>query len=194
MASFTGVLRSKPQLVDGAILVAVLLHLALFLVIPNFRFFLRPLASPDKGDWVHDLYLGLLGPASIIAGLAGVVITFALSSMSERFKVLRAQGGKALQRTWISSSLSALLAALAGIIASMLLISGQAELATFFFEAALLWLAHGAIRLLWILYKLIGVQRIDDLVEADSNSGFKHSEFPVGRGAGARDQSSQRGI
>lgn len=179
MEALAGILRSRPQLVDLAILVCVTAHFAAFLVIPEFWFYLSPFAREENQNQVHDLYLGLLGPASIIAGLAGVVITFALSSPSERFKKLRANGGKALQRTWISSSLSAMVAVVASITASTVLIFGQPAIATFAFEAAIMFLLHGAIRLLWILYKLIGVQRIEDRVESDKSNTFKLKNLPA---------------
>ncbi len=187
MRKLAGVVRSKPQLIDLGIAIVVLLHAGLYFVVPNFGFYLSPLATEENKSLVHDLYLGLLGPASIIAGLAGVVITFALSSTSERFKRLRAEGGKSLQRTWISSSLSAMVAVAASIAASLLLILGHAVMATFAFETALLFLLHGAARLLWILYQLIAVQRVDDRVEADQSNSYKLHNLP--RQLGARSTS-----
>lgn len=178
MRKLAGILRSKPQLIDLAIIGAVSTHLLLYVLVPDFNYYLSPLTDSRKVDMVHNLYLGLLGPASIVAGLAGVVITFALSSSSERFKQLRADGGRPLQRTWISSSLSAMIAVAASIAASMLVILDKPAIATFAFEAALLFLLHGTARLLWILYKLIGVQRIDDRMESDEAKWFKLEHFP----------------
>lgn len=109
-----------------------------------------------------SIYLGILGTAAIVAGFAGVVIVYGLSPDTPRFQAFRLKAGSALKRTWSSTALSGFEAALLSGVAAVVAASGAAWLAPWFFELAVLLLAHGAMRLVWIMRGLIDTTQADD--------------------------------
>lgn len=120
------------------------------------------------------IYLGILGTAAIVAGFAGVVIVFGLSPDTPRFQAFRLKAGDALKRTWSSTALSGFEAALLAGTAAVVAASGAVWLAPWFFELAVLLLAHGAMRLIWIMRGLIDTTRADD--QAAQN---KAAQMPI---------------
>lgn len=178
-----GFLRGQPFWIDGVAIVLVGIH---FFVtwrewIPNVW---EALAEPTAQSAAQAIYLGMLGPAAIVAGFAGVVIVFGITASSERFRAFRAGAGKSLRRTWISSSLSGFEAVGFAIVAALLSVSDLTFLAPFAFEASLLLLIHGTLRLIWILTQMIGIVRADDVTATDEAHTFKLSSLPGNKKAG----------
>jgi hypothetical protein len=176
-------LRGHPFWIDGAIVVLVTAHLfaTWHKLIPNVW---TALSEPANQTAAQAIYLALLGPAAIVAGFAGVVVVFGVTASSDRFKRFRAQAGSSLRKTWVSSSLSGFVAVAFALSAAILSVSGLTLPAPFAFEAGALILAHGAIRLLWILSQMIGVVRADDIVATDQANTFKLSNLPQRKQAG----------
>ncbi|MGP5484845.1 hypothetical protein ACTXMZ_17915 [Brachybacterium alimentarium] len=177
MGRLKGFLRGQPYWIDGGILGIVVLHFAATWLrwVPNAWV---ALSTADDQSLVQAVYLGMLGPAAIVAGFAGVVVVFGITASSERFKKFRAQAGQSLRRTWVASSLSGFEAVAFAIAAALLSISGFTLMAAFAFEASLFLLLHGAIRLIWILSQMIGIVRADDIVDTESTNSFKLSSLP----------------
>lgn len=177
MKRLQGFLRGQPFWVDGGIIVLVGLHLYATWRewVPNIW---EALAEPTKQSQAQAIYLGLLGPAAIVAGFAGVVVVFGITASTDRFKRFRAQAGRSLRRTWVSSSLSGFEAVALAVAAALLSVSGMPFVAPFAFEASLLLLLHGSIRLVWILAQMIGIVRADDVVATDQANTFKLSSLP----------------
>lgn len=178
-----GVLRGQPFWIDGFAIVLVGLH---FVATwrgwtPNVW---AALSEPTAQSAAQAIYLGMLGPAAIVAGFAGVVVVFGITASSERFRKFRAKAGKSLRRTWVSSSLSGFEAVGFSVAAALLSVSGLTLLASFAFEASLLLLIHGTLRLIWILAQMIGIVRADDVVATDQASSFKLSSLPGNKKVG----------
>ncbi len=176
MERLKGFLRGQPYWVDGGIIALVALHFyATFAEwIPNIW---EALTDGARQSQAQAIYLGILGPAAIVAGFAGVVVVFGITASSERFRRFRAQAGRSLRRTWVSSSLSGFEAVALSVTAALLSVSGLLLAAPFAFEASLLLLLHGSIRLVWILSQMIGIVRADDVVATDKSNTFKLSNL-----------------
>jgi len=177
MGRLKGFLRGQPFWIDGGIVALVGVHLYATWRewIPNVW---EALSEPANQSQAQAIYLGMLGPAAIVAGFAGVVVVFGITASSERFKRFRAQAGRSLRRTWVSSSLSGFEAVALAVAAALLSVSGLTFIAPFAFEASLLLLLHGSIRLVWILSQMIGIVRADDVVATDEANTFKLSSLP----------------
>lgn len=139
-----------------------LLHLAHLSPVPDVWKALSTASHPASSG-ARDLYIAMLGPSAIVAGFAGVVVVFGLTTDSPRFQDFRADAGDALKRTWISSSTSGFVAGLAFVAATLVDLTGHPRSAPYLFEVGLALIIHGAIRLLWILQALIGIKATDDL-------------------------------
>lgn len=177
MGWLKGFLRGQPFWIDGGILILVALHFIATLLgwTPNVW---RALSEPSAQSQAQAIYLGVLQPAAIVAGFAGVVVVFGLTASSDRFKRFRAQAGRSLRRTWVSSSLSGFEAVALAVVAALLSVSGLMLVAPFAFEASLLLLLHGSIRLVWILSQMIGIVRADDVTATEKATEFKLSSLP----------------
>lgn len=177
MKRLTGFLRGQPFWIDVAIVVLVGLHLYATWRewLPNVW---EALADAKDQGQVQAIYLSMLGPAAIVSGFAGVVVVFGITATSDRFKQFRAQAGRSLRRTWVSSSLSGFEAVAFAVAAALLSLSGLPFAAPFAFEASLLLLLHGALRLVWILAQMIGIVRADDVIATDRAKTFKLSSLP----------------
>lgn len=180
MERLKGFLRGQPFWLDGAIVVVVAAH---FLVswldlIPNVW---TALSDPANQDAARSIYLGMLGPAAIVAGFAGVVVVFGLTAASDRFRAFRANAGKSLRRTWVSSSLSGFAAVALSVAAALFSVAGLPLLAAYIFEASLVLLLHGSVRLLWILSQMIGIVRADDVTQTDKSKTFRLDRLPPHR-------------
>lgn len=183
MERLKGFLRGQPFWVDGLLVGLVAAHFVAtwYEWIPNVW---AALSEPSAQQSAQEIYLGMLGPAAIVAGFAGVVVVFGITASSDRFKRFRAQAGGALRRTWVSSSLSGFEAVGFAVAAALLSVSGLLMAAPFAFEASLLLLLHGAIRLIWILAQMIGIVRADDVVSTDEANSFKLASLPSSKKAG----------
>jgi len=183
MERLKGFLRGQPFWIDGGIVVLVGLHFVASWLdrIPNVW---AALSDPKQQEAARAIYLGMLGPAAIVAGFAGVVVVFGLTAGSERFRMFRANAGDSLRRTWVSSSLSGFEAVGLSVAAALLSVSGLPLLAAYVFEASLLILLHGSLRLVWILAQMIGIVRADDVVATDKGKTYRIDRLPPNRKAG----------
>lgn len=170
-------LREQPFRIDALLAGIVVVHATLtFLGLsPNFW---AALSGPQNLADAQAIYLAILGPASIVAGFAGVVVVFGLSAGSARFRKFRSQAGQSLKRTWVASTLSGFVAAALCIVASVLNLTDWSPGAPFILELALLILSHGALRLIWILSEMIGITRADDIRATDEANKFPVSQLP----------------
>ncbi|MCU1584345.1 MAG: preprotein translocase subunit SecD [Microbacteriaceae bacterium] len=172
-------LREQPFYVDLALLALVAVHFWATQMgrIPNVW---GGLAVSSQGP-VQSLYLALLGPAAIVAGFAGVVVVFGLTATSARFQAFRASAGTSLTRTWVASTLAGFEAVVLLVAATVCSIASSAWLAPWLFELALLVMAHGAARLIWILSQLIRIVRADDIKSTDDANVYPVSDLPFRR-------------
>jgi hypothetical protein len=115
------------------------------------------------------LFLGGATVAAMVAGFAGVVVVFALSSTSDRVQVFRRAGGRRLLSNWTSPVSVAFLAAALSLAASYLCLV-HARGWAWWFELSLLYLTHGAVRLLWLLRTLARIVASDDKGDAELRS------------------------
>lgn len=176
-------LREEPFKVDAILAVAVAVHATLSLlgVLPNIW---AALSGARNLAEAQAIYLAILGPASIVAGFAGVVVVFGLSAGSSRFRKFRSMAGASLKRTWVASTLSGFVAAALCVVASVVNLTDWSGVAPFLLELSLLVLAHGAIRLVWILSEMIGITRVDDAKATDEASKFPVSRLPFQKKVG----------
>lgn len=175
--------REEPFKVDALLALIVVAHAAFSLLglMPNIWAALT--GAGNRGE-AQAIYLAILGPASIVAGFAGVVVVFGLSAGSSRFRKFRSHAGASLKRTWVASTLSGFVAAALCILASIVNLTDWASGAPFLLELSLFILAHGAIRLVWILSEMIGITRVDDAKATDEASKFPISQLPFRKKVG----------
>lgn len=154
-------LTSRPISIDILLLLFVVTHAALTLwnKIPNIW---GGQLGHEKLASLEALYIGALGAGAIVAGFAGVLVIFALSAPGERFRKLRIEGGKPLLANWITTSVSGFIATALFLIATVMSVLWNQEIAPFLFELGVLVLSHGAIRLLWLLREMVGIVRAED--------------------------------
>lgn len=124
--------------------------------------------SATAGD-VSVLFLGGATVAAMVAGLAGVVVVFALSSPGKRVRTFRLEGGGSLLANWTSAVAVSFTAAGLSLLASYLRLARDRGWG-WTFELALLLLLHGALRLLWLLRKLALIVSADDKIAAEEQS------------------------
>lgn len=167
MKRIMGLLKDRPKLVTMFILFFVILQIVLIKsgVVSDFSEVMR------KNDKANDLYLAMLSVAALQASFAGVIVVFGLSNQPKAFRNLRTAAGKVLVDNWMSISYSGFLSAGFALFASLSNIITNSWLAPWFFEASVLFCAHGIIRLLWLLKQLIKVVR-----DVDSWESLKASE------------------
>lgn len=170
------VLTNQPRKVDVLIILFVVLHTVLSMknAIPNIWELQQ---SPEKAASLESLYIGALGAGAIVAGFAGVVVIFALSAPGERFRKLRVDGGTALLANWTSTSASGFLSSLMFLVAAIGSILWGHPLAPFFFELGFLLLAHGSIRLLWLLRQFAEVVRATDIDSETSGNNESAGQY-----------------
>lgn len=145
-----GLAQDHPKVITALLIVAVLVHaiLTFYGLIDNTW------ASFLESGSTISVYLAACSVAAIVAGFAGVVVTFGLTASGERFRVLRASAGKHLGDNWASTSISGFTAAGLGLLAAILDASGLAYLGPWIFELSLLILIHGTVRVIWLLINL----------------------------------------
>jgi hypothetical protein len=181
MRGIRAFVREQPFWVDFIALVLVCAHATLTALgwIPNVWAVLQ---GAGRVEGAQSLYLGMLGPAAIVAGFAGVVVVFGLSAGSSRFTRFRARAGNSLKRTWVASTLAGFEAA--GLCTAATVINWMDTVqwvAPFTFELALWLMLHGSGRLVWILSEMIGITRADDIRSTDEASAFPVSRLPFNR-------------
>lgn len=183
MERLKGFLRGQPFWIDAGLVVLVASHFTAshFEWIPNVW---AALSDPLNQEAARSIYLGMLGPAAIVAGFAGVVVVFGLTATSDRFRTFRANAGDSLRRTWVSSSLSGFEAVALSVAAALFSVATFPLMAAYVFEASLLLLLHGSLRLVWILAQMIGIVRADDVVSTDKSKTYRLDRLPPNRKAG----------
>ncbi|MFD2341398.1 hypothetical protein FGG90_07335 [Clavibacter tessellarius] len=152
-----------PWLVNALGLTVVALHglATLATWVPNvWGDFLAADPSDQAG-----VYLGFLGTAAIVSGLAGVVVIFGLTATGDKFRRFRIGGGKSLARNWTSTTSSGLYAAGLSLVASIFAYTPVLYVAPWLLEAAVLLALHASVRLLWLLRAMVGIVRADDAVQ-----------------------------
>lgn len=167
MKKIIGLLKDRPSFATWLIIGVIVLQVVLVKkgVIPYW------LEGLCKSNEANDLYLAMLGAAALQAGVAGVVVVFGLSAQPQAFRILRNAAGQSLVNNWMSISYSGFLSAGCALAATLINMLGDKWFSPWFFEASMLFCAHGVIRLLWLFKQLIGVVR-----DADSKEAQKESE------------------
>lgn len=166
-----GLVKDRPKIVTVVLFCVVVLHIVLTYtgVISNtWETFLK---NPDR----IDVYLAAGSVAAIVAGFAGVVVTFGLTAQGRRFQTLRVRAGKSLGDNWASTSISGFAAAGLGLLAAILDASGLQQFAPWFFELALLVLVHGTMRVIWLLRELADITGLDDQETVERSTRTKIS-------------------
>lgn len=128
---------------------------------------------------IADLAIGVAGVAAMVGGFAGVVVVFGLSSNDERFRQVRLKAATSLSRNWMSVLTTPLIAAFGAIIAAAAATSGHTDAAVWMLELFVVLAAHGAVRLVIVLFELVKVvhnsdassQQMTDTVDPDELLG-----------------------
>lgn len=167
MKKAIGLLKDMPSLVTGLVVGIIVVQVVLVRtgVIPYWLEGLR------KSNEANDLYLAMLSAAALQAGFAGVVVVFGLSSQPRAFRSLRNSAGQSLVNNWMSISYSGFLSAGCALTAALINTLGDKWFSPWFFEASILFCAHGVIRLLWLFKQLIGI-----VGDVDSKEAQKENE------------------
>jgi len=120
------------------------------------------LARRGETGTLVTLHVSTASIASLVAGFAGVVVIFGLTSESPRFRRLRLRAGRNLRSNWTSVVTAAFLGAFIAWTDVVLTILGREWAAAVGTEAAILLCAHAAARLRWLLRRLADVVGADD--------------------------------
>ena len=120
------------------------------------------LTPSDARGAVTNVALGTASVAAMVGGFAGVVVVFGLSSDDERFRTVRLKAATSLRRNWMSVVTTPLLAAFGALIAAALGASGRTATGLWVLEVCILLAAHGAIRLVVVLFELVKVVQASD--------------------------------
>lgn len=148
-----GLTQDHPRAITILLVGAVLAHALLTF----YDYIDNTWASFLQSESRISVYLAACSVAAIVAGFAGVVVTFGLTAKGERFRTLRASAGKHLGDNWASTSISGFSAAGLGLLAAILDASGLAYLGPWIFELSLLILIHGTVRIIWLLRNLADI-------------------------------------
>lgn len=166
--SLLGLIQDRPAVLSGIATVLVLGHAVLthFGLVTDIWTGLVNAERPDA----LALYLGVAGSASLIAGFSGVVIVFGLTAGGSRFQLFRARSGHALRSNWISTMAASFAAAGLSLAAAVANFIGAQSVAPWIVELALLLLFHSALRLLWLMKRLMNLVKTNDAEEIDKNN------------------------
>lgn len=174
-SSLARLARDKPQLVTLGITVLVVInalfgHYALHVISPG-----RALVKHSSPGDAAALFLGGATVAAMVAGLAGVVVVFALSAPGKRVRTFRLKGGQPLLSNWTSAVVVSFIAALLCLIASFLrLIDARGW--GWLFELAVLLQMHAAVRLIWLLRKLAEIVAAEDRTATEDDEAIDVNE------------------
>jgi hypothetical protein len=163
-ANFLGIrklLQERPQRLNAFIVLFVGVH-----VVSTALGFL-----PDVWAGLHlnvelsrTIYTAVTAAGAMMAGFAGIVVIFGLTSGSERFRRFRHRASGSLQRTWSTVSSAGFWSMGLGFSCLLLSAGNLDRAATWVLEVALLLLAHSSVRLIWILNVLVGIVAVEDEV------------------------------
>lgn len=163
-------IKDDPGKVNLALCVIVLLHWLLD-ALPDFPHIWHGLIEASV-DQQSSIFLAILSVSAMVAGFAGVVVVFGLSTV-DILRKLRASAGKALTRNWISVSNAGFLGTGLALIAVLVLYSPLKHAAVWFFELAILICLNGILRLLWLLKSLIKLVQADDIKKEQEEDEIK---------------------
>lgn len=166
--ALVGFIQDQPAKLSVIATILVLAHAVLthFGLVPAIW---AGLIDAERQDALA-LYLGVAGSASLVAGFSGVVIVFGLTAGGTRFQVFRARSGQALRSNWISTMAASFAAAGLSLAAAVSNFIGAQSLAPWIVELALLLLFHSALRLLWLMKRLMNLVKSNDAEEIDKNN------------------------
>ncbi|WP_130179053.1 hypothetical protein [Cryobacterium sp. SO1] len=152
-------LLDHPSVVTGSLIGMVLAQFVVSLWIPAVAVSapFDGLGTERRQVAVSALALGVAGVAAMVGGFSGVVVLFGLSSIDQRFRTVRLMASTSLQRNWMSVVTTPLAAAFGSLLASALASAGATSVALWALEACVLLAAHGAIRLVVVLFELVKV-------------------------------------
>lgn len=142
--------------------------------IANFWALIFPGAEADP----VGISLAVVGTGALLAGFAGVVVVFGLQNNSERFRRLRRKGAKELQANWSAMSSSGFWTMGIALLSSLAFSGGWFLLGAMSLELALLFLAHGSVRLMWMFRLLIGVVGADDALADQRDKTLRTEDLP----------------
>ena len=159
-----GGMKDNPAYVTWLIVLVVAIHAFVTSLgwIPNVW---SKLTSDDNSGNVVNLYIAMLSVSALQASFAGVIVSLGLSAEYSSFRVLRVRGGKALRSNWMSITRNGFISSGFALVATLLQLMGAGNAAVWFFEASVLFCAHGIIRLLWLFSKLIQLVGAEDTKE-----------------------------
>ncbi len=162
------VLTDFPSVVTTAILAAVALQLLLSTWLPylNVAHALAMARTTDVRSILSSLSLGVAGVSALVGGFAGVVVVFGLGTENDRFRLLRARGGRRLRASWISVVLNSFASAFGAVLAAVTVVAFDPEVAMWILEICVAIAAHGAVRLTTLLAGLAKI--VDSNDEASS--------------------------
>ncbi|GAA1404038.1 hypothetical protein [Oerskovia paurometabola] len=158
-------LQDRPRGVTVSLILLVAAHAVLAHFLPSLDFW-DALREPSESSVQNTvtIYLSLSGASALAAGFAGVVIVFGLGSTSVKFLTFRVRAGRSLRRNWTSVIGSSFAAAGGATVAALLAVSGELWIAAWVFELGLVLVIHPVIRMVWLLWVLMGVVESDDAV------------------------------
>lgn len=159
LASVGGWLGDNPTRTNLFLFGFVAVHTLALFIWPVLDVWTKLLANSNSPETVA---LALVTAGALLAGFAGVVVIFGLQNNSERFRKLRRKGGVELKQNWSSMSAAGFWTMGLAIISALGYMAGNTIVGGQFLELSLLVLAHGSIRLIWVLQQLIGVVSTDD--------------------------------
>lgn len=137
-------------------------------------------ARADLPGALSGLALGVAGVAAMVGGFAGVVVVFGLSSNDERFRQVRLKASTSLRRNWMSIVTTPLVAAFGSIVAATLATATLTDAALWVLIGCVLLAAHGAFRLVVLLFELVKVvHRSDEIAQngGDDSDSMRTADF-----------------
>lgn len=173
MRKLFSIFVDHPGVVTAAIMSLVAVQYTLSLIAsPSFSpgYLLLNSASSDTANAAMQIALGTAAVSAMVGGFAGVVVVFGLSSDDERFREVRQKASSSLRRNWRSVVSTPLLAAFGAIVAAWLAAVSLEPSALWVLELCILLAAHGAVRLVVVLFELVKVVHAADEAYASAAS------------------------
>lgn len=133
-------------------------------------------------ELARSIYTSVTSAGALLAGFAGVVVVFGLTSNSARFRRFRKLAGASLKRNWSSVSASGFWAMGLGFLALLMSSGNLDRIAVWVLELALLFLAHSSARLVWILNVLVQIVSKDDDAEDKKDRTLTTEQLPFPQG------------
>lgn len=131
----------------------------------------------ERSKAIAELAIGVAGVAAMVGGFAGVVVVFGLSSDDERFRKVRLKAATSLQRNWMSVVTTPLVAAFGAFVASVIATAGAIDASVWLLELCVLLAAHGAARLVVVLFELVKVVHESDVAAQHTAETVDTDEF-----------------